>query len=187
MDSDDEDDGDDMDVEQEREAEKQSPRIGSSILKSTTHASPQLVSQAFRPTREWYAILSGLLTRATLEGYFCRAWKGKRGMECLMGVGAGLSLDQPVVVSTSTSSSLKNGLKNSNVHDEDEFAHLDPDECPTLMEAAKVLFPFHTRYPGLSLGVGSARRAPGIEDELAYVAEMAYRSKEVGPFFHPHL
>jgi hypothetical protein len=92
-------------------------------------------------------------------------------MECLVGLGVGLSDQKPV------SSSSSSNPKISQEDEEDEFAHLDPDECPTLVEAAKVLFPLHTRYgPGLS---GAQRRSPGAEDEFAYVAEMAYRSKEV--------
>ena len=44
-------------------------------------------SRAYFPTKEWYAILSGLLTRAVLEGYLSRGWKGYQGMECLLRVG----------------------------------------------------------------------------------------------------
>lgn len=65
-----------------------------SVLKSY-ETSPYLFSLAFRPTREWYGILAGLLTRAVLEGYLSRGWKGPLGMECLLGVGLGLGPFMP--------------------------------------------------------------------------------------------
>lgn len=59
--------------------------------------SPFLLSLSFRPTRQWYGILSGLLTRAVLEGYLSRGWQGPLGMECLLGVGIGLGPQMPGV------------------------------------------------------------------------------------------
>lgn len=43
--------------------------------------------ELIRPTREWYALLAGLLTRALLEGYLLRGWKGTQAAEILLGVG----------------------------------------------------------------------------------------------------
>jgi hypothetical protein len=40
-----------------------------------------------QPTREWYALLAGLLTRALLEGYMLRGWKGTQAAEILFSVG----------------------------------------------------------------------------------------------------
>ena len=39
------------------------------------------------PTREWYALLAGLLTRAVMEGYLLRGWTGTHAAEVLFGVG----------------------------------------------------------------------------------------------------
>ena len=61
-----------------------------SSLKQHTEPSPFLLALSFQPTRQWYGILTGLLTRAVLEGYLSRGWKGPLGMECLLGVGLGL-------------------------------------------------------------------------------------------------
>jgi hypothetical protein len=40
-----------------------------------------------RPKREWYALLASLITRALLEGYLLRGWKGTHAAEVLFGVG----------------------------------------------------------------------------------------------------
>ena len=109
-------------------------------------------------------------------------------MECLVGLGAGLASDGKPASTSGSAGSVKAGPQQQE-DEEDEFAHLDPDECPTLVEAAKVLFPVHTKYgpSGLSsTGLSAQRRVTGsgVEDELAYVAEMAYRSKEVCSFSH---
>lgn len=61
-----------------------------SALKSSDVVSPFLLSLSFQPTKEWYGILAGLLTRAALEGYLSHGWKGPLGMECILGVGLGM-------------------------------------------------------------------------------------------------
>ena len=53
--------------------------------------------------------------------------------------------------------------------EEDEFVHLDPDDCPSLQEAAKILFPNLCRQI----------RAEG--PEVTYESEMLARISEVGP------
>ncbi|KAL5486209.1 hypothetical protein ACEPAI_7254 [Sanghuangporus weigelae] len=121
-----------------------------SVLKSY-ETSPYLFSLSFRPTREWYGILAGFLTRAVLEGYLSRGWKGPLGMECLLGVGLGLGPFMP-------------GVKEP---DDDEFIHLDPDECPSLADAAKILFPYLCRQVKASDG-----------PEAAYELEMLQRISE---------
>ena len=40
-----------------------------------------------KPTREWYALLAGLITRALLEGYLLRGWRGTRVAEILFRLG----------------------------------------------------------------------------------------------------
>ncbi|KAI5120116.1 hypothetical protein M0805_002200 [Coniferiporia weirii] len=122
-----------------------------SALKTSDTSSPYLLSLSFRPTHEWYGILAGLLTRAVLEGYLSRGWKGPAGMECLLGVGLGLGPSIP----------------NAKEADEDEFIHLDPDDCPSLLDAAKILFPNLCRQVRVSDG-----------PEAAYEVEMLERISE---------
>ena len=52
--------------------------------------------------------------------------------------------------------------------EDDEFIHLDPDECPSLADAAKILFPYLCRQVKASEG-----------PEAAYEAEMLQRTSEV--------
>ena len=148
-----------------------------SVLKAPSSASPYLLSVSFRPTREWYAIFTGLLTRAVLEGYLSRGWRGPQGMECLLGVGLGLGPDfSKGRVSSQKRSGTTNEEKiNADAFD-DEFAHLDPDECPSLVDAARILFPTLCK-PSLSV---VQRRDKVIEGpEAEYEAEMLERVAEV--------
>lgn len=118
----------------------------SNTNKARPSSTPSL-SLAYRPTREWYAILAGLLTRAILEGYLSRGWKGPQGMECLMNVGLGVGLSAsfasaqaPEADSINQQQSLNMATKWDSEEDE-EFAMLDPDDYPSLLESARVLFP----------------------------------------------
>jgi len=52
--------------------------------------------------------------------------------------------------------------------EEDEFIHLDPDDCPSLVEGAKILFPCLSRNVKVTEGA-----------EAAYEAEMLERLSEV--------
>lgn len=135
-----------------------------SALKSSSFASPFLLSVSYRPTREWYAILCGLLTRGVLEGYLSRGWKGALGMECLLGVGLGLNQPAP--------RTLDGGM-----HD-DEFEHLDPDDCPSLADAAKILFPVLCK-PASNAAGGLRRDRYPDAPEAEYEAEMIERIAEV--------
>jgi len=140
-----------------------------SALKSSPFASPYLLTMAYRPTREWYGILAGLLTRAVLEGYLSRGWKGPLGMECLLGIGLGLN-QQPGLRSLDGSDKTSATQKRSN----DEFEHLDPDDCPSLLEAAKILFPNLCKQPTLTM-----LRSRGLEGpEGQYEEEMLERISE---------
>ncbi|KIJ28266.1 hypothetical protein M422DRAFT_270504 [Sphaerobolus stellatus SS14] len=47
-------------------------------------------SKQAQPSRAWFALLCGLITRAVLEGYVARGWKGAEYAEILMGVGLGI-------------------------------------------------------------------------------------------------
>lgn len=139
---------------------------------STAHA---------QPTRAWFALLSGLITRAVLEGYVARGWKGADYIEILMGVGLGIR-----DVGTRRQSSGIGGFRDDNqlpassapvVEDaRDEF---DPDEMPGLVDACKVLF------NGLVRDATSPAMAPLDSTETTtgaaeqeYVQEMEERLSE---------
>lgn len=79
------------------------------------------------PSREWYMLLAGLLTRAALEGYLTAGWRGADATECLLSVGR--SINDSV-----------------DINEEEDlgdatFEWFDPDDLPGLKEATRVLFP----------------------------------------------
>ncbi|KAG6830038.1 hypothetical protein H0H92_002456 [Tricholoma furcatifolium] len=81
---------------------------------------------ALPPTREWYLLLCGLLTRAALEGYLTAGWRGAQAVECLLTVGLGMPESVP---------------PGGQEEELDEFEEFDPDGLPTLREAMRLLFP----------------------------------------------
>ena len=106
---------------------------------------------ALLPTREWYLLLAGLLTRAVLEGYLTAGWRGLDPVRCLLTVGLGMAEG----------------------NDRDEplsgFEEFDPDGLPTLREAMKVLFPS-----------SKSRPSPGkCQAEEEYEIEMRERMRMV--------
>ncbi|KAJ7145100.1 hypothetical protein C8R43DRAFT_1070247 [Mycena crocata] len=78
---------------------------------------------ALRPSREWYLLLAGLLTRAVLEGYLSAGWRGPDAVDCLLKVGLGM------------------GTPPQTDPPKDAFSQFDPDELPSLTDAARMLFP----------------------------------------------
>ncbi|KAF9510228.1 hypothetical protein BS47DRAFT_1487563 [Hydnum rufescens UP504] len=54
------------------------------------HSDPISTTGDARPTREWYALLSGIVTRAVLEGYLGKGWLGPDSLEVLFGLGIGV-------------------------------------------------------------------------------------------------
>ncbi|KAG6868668.1 hypothetical protein C0993_012171 [Termitomyces sp. T159_Od127] len=99
---------------------------------------------ALRPTREWYLLLSGLLTRAVLEGYLTDGWRGLQAMECLLTVGLGMTESIPPEKA-----------------ERDEFAECDPDGLPSLREAMRILFP--SSQPSSLQRKGQAEEEYGFE------------------------
>lgn len=142
-----------------------------------------------RPTRVWYALLCGLVTRACLEGYLMRGWRGTSGAEVLFRLGVrpedgvsasgmnGVSGVDIINPSGSASGSKPSGNGNgmpggrtlSSTEERDLAAYeareralaamYDPDEMPSLAEAGRILF---VRGSGTS-SVGDA--SVGEEEE----------------------
>lgn len=101
-----------------------------STARSVSQAQDKAHDAAFRPTREWYMLLAGLLTRAVLQGYLTAGWRGTQPVECLLTVGLGMAESIDVEESGG------------------DFEEFDPDDLPTLLEATKLLFPaFRTSAP----------------------------------------
>jgi len=75
-----------LDGEEQEEREDDAPTVPS----SSAPRSSSEVPEAACPTREWYALLTGLITRAVLEGYLIKGWRGTTAVEILFGIGLGV-------------------------------------------------------------------------------------------------
>ncbi|THU86515.1 hypothetical protein K435DRAFT_970239 [Dendrothele bispora CBS 962.96] len=63
---------------------------GRSGSDSSGSSENKFYTQALRPSREWYLLLAGLVTRAALQGYLTAGWRGKDAVECLFMIGRGI-------------------------------------------------------------------------------------------------
>jgi hypothetical protein len=87
------------------------------------------------PTSEWYALLASLLTRAVLEGYLLKGWKGTFAAETLLSLGLSDGLRREKLGEKEVS----NGFEPA----EGEVPMvntLDPDGLPSVLEAGRILF-----------------------------------------------
>ncbi|TCD63737.1 hypothetical protein EIP91_004988 [Steccherinum ochraceum] len=131
-----------------------------------------LYTNAFRPSREWYFLLAGLLTRTVLEGYITGRWLGVEPLETLLSVGLGMS-SAPASISGAESSGDHSSKKNTGEVDF-TFTEFDPDDMPELDDAVKILFP-SLRELGNFMN-GTAPQMPRREGaELEYELEMTER------------
>ncbi|THH31505.1 hypothetical protein EUX98_g2682 [Antrodiella citrinella] len=138
------------------------------IVQRQSSDSNHLYLNAFRPSRDWYFLLAGLLTRTVLEGYITGRWLGIEPLEVLLSVGLGMSSAPPPMSSSSGSRSPQKS------NDEVDFSQFDPDDMPELDEAIKILFP-SLREIGNFMN-GSAPQLPRREGaELEYELEMMER------------
>ena len=154
-----------------------SPRASTTAQRSDAN----FLFNALRPSREWYFLFGGLLTRAVLEGYLTAHWHGVEPLEVLLGVGLAMTpqLARPTPTrapnSSSSSASGSNPGRASGGEDP-EFTDFDPDDLPELEEAAKILFP-SLREP---MGGGNAPVFYAREGaELEYEIEMTERLARV--------
>jgi len=145
--------------------EQPQPVSGSSPVPGFSTATPtpnRMYAYTLQPSREWYTLLAGLLTRAVLEGYLTAGWRGPEPAECLLTVGLG------VVDSEDKSSDSGTHSENDSEEVEDEFEEFEPDELPNLKDAARMLFP--------ALRTGAPLREDGAEAE--YGIEMDARLRK---------
>ncbi|CAE6425199.1 unnamed protein product [Rhizoctonia solani] len=106
-------------------------------LRAGKLAKPSVRAHA-RPTRVWYALLCGLATRACLEGYLMRGWKGTLGAEILFRIGA--KVDGPSDGQRKFSPQEERDLSMYEAREKALAAMYDPDEMPSLDEAGRILF-----------------------------------------------
>ena len=116
----------------------------------------RMYENALRPSMQWYMLLAGLLTRAVLEGYLTAGWSGLQPIQCLLLVGLGLNANA-------------GKLEEEEEGDEAEFADMDPDELPNLVDAVKVLFP----------ALRDGNLSPKGKEEEEYEDEMLERLSKV--------
>ncbi len=150
-----------------------SPLLTPRMLPHRHLATTELHANALRPTRAWYFLLAGLLTRTVLEGYMTGGWRGIDALEVLLCVGLGLPPKSANVPPR----------KESGAHDQsgkgkerDTFDQFDPDDLPDLEDAVKILFP-SLRDVNPGRGGFPQRRPEGAEQE--YEIEMMERLARV--------
>ncbi|KAF7336932.1 hypothetical protein MVEN_02129600 [Mycena venus] len=122
-----------------------------------------MYESALRPSREWYLLLAGLLTRAVLEGYLTAGWRGPDAVDTLLKVGLGLGVTTPASSPQQEANESEKSEK-----EKDEFAQFDPDELPSLLDAARMLFP-------AALRDGNAARKGLAEEEFEMEMETRLR------------
>ena len=117
--------------------EEQKSFVSSQSPTTPDSAVPRYLRRA-GPTREWYALLAGLLTRAVLEGYLLKGWEGTWAAETLLGLGLSDGFRGEKLDKKATSDILEfveGELPTVN--------ELDPDDLPSVLEAAGILFGEH--------------------------------------------
>ena len=116
--------------------------------------SSRIYDDSLRPSTEWYILFAGLLTRAVLDGYLTAGWKGIDAVECLLSIGLRVSY------SNGKNEEQGDGAQNEtqdSTHRNgdlvDRFEEFDPDELPSLHDAANILFPsLRTNFPHMKDG-----------------------------------
>jgi hypothetical protein len=147
-------DWDNMQGQQQNRGEIFAPLPGpmsATTARAVAQAQDRLYEYALRPTREWYMLLAGLLTRAVVEGYLTAGWRGPQAVECLLTVGLGM-------------------VEHADSDPPTGFEQFDPDGLPTLLDAMRLLFP-------ASRTIGPLRKGQAEEE---YEIEMSARLARVG-------
>lgn len=142
-----------------------SPTLTPRLLPNRSFTTADLHANALRPTRAWYFLLAGLLTRSVLEGYMTGGWRGIEPVEILLSIGLGLPPKQHASPRREKRSSL-----------DEPFEEFDPEDFPELEDAVKILFP-SLREVNPAQGGCPPRRPEGAESE--YEVEMTQRMSRV--------
>ncbi|KAI0696932.1 hypothetical protein BC835DRAFT_1271180 [Cytidiella melzeri] len=138
-----------------------SPLLTPRLLPNRNFTTADLHANALRPTRAWYFLLAGLLTRSVLEGYMTGGWRGIEPVEILLSIGLGLPPKQ------------NDSPRRERHHPPDDpFDEFDPEDFPALEDAVKILFP-SLREVNPAQGGCPPRRSEGAENE--YEVEMTQR------------
>lgn len=150
-----------------------------------------------RPTKAWYRLLADLLTRAALQGYLVKGWKGTDAIEVLLGLGIG---GPPVPLSDMPNKMPRYGERvamhtaaddddddsnGESLDTDDDDKEYEPDDMPDLNEVWHILFGVKSKDSG-GANVGTSREAFDDYEKL-----MGERISEVrrGAFFtseHTH-
>lgn len=157
-----------------------------------------MLDNALRPTREWYMLLAGLLTRAVLEGYLTAGWRGSKPAECLLLVGIGIVSrgaassevggrtqvtneggDKEVAEGKEGDGGSDDDDDSETFGDEEEFAEFDPDGLPSLAQAVKVLFPSLNVESDVHSASAAGGQSKKGQAEAEYEAEMYERLRRV--------
>ena len=114
----------------------------------------RIYDDALRPSTEWYILFTGLLTRAVLDGYLTAGWKGIDAIECLLSIGLRVSYSNGQ--NEEQGDGAQNETRDSTRRNGglvDSFEEFDPDELPSLQDAANILFPsLRTNFPHMKDG-----------------------------------
>ncbi|CCM01910.1 uncharacterized protein FIBRA_03981 [Fibroporia radiculosa] len=163
-----------------------SPQTSPRTLTHRNLAEAGLYYYALRPSREWYFLLAGLLTRAVVEGYMTAGWRGVGPLEILLGVG----LDIAKVAASGRSNDRQRpnvgpspgkSREDATVHEEeDEFKRFNPDDLPELDDATRILFPSLRDAFGASNTVYRQKEGAELEYEIEMM-ERLQRFYDVPP------
>lgn len=158
-------DGDREGTSTQQQAPSISPTLTPRLLANRNFTTADLHVNALRPTRAWYFLLAGLLTRSVLEGYMTGGWRGIEPVEILLSIGLGLPPKQNASPRREKRRSL-----------DEPFDEFDPEDFPELEDAVKILFP-SLREVNVAQGGCPPRRPEGAESE--YEVEMTQRLSRV--------
>ena len=129
-----------------------------------------------RPTKLWYQLLAGLLTRSALQGYLVKGWKGTDPVEVLLGVGIGGTPPPATAIDGQAKGARPTAaVEEDDEEDDEEEKEYEPDDMPDLTETWHILFGFNADSQAAGAFENSSREA--LEE---YERIMAERMSDVG-------
>ena len=123
-----------------------------------------------RPTKLWYQLLAGLLTRSALQGYLVKGWKGTDPVEVLLGVGIGGTPPPATAIDGQTKGARPTApVDEDDEEDDEEEKEYEPDDMPDLTETWHILFGFNADNQTTGAFENSSREA--LEEYERIMAE----------------